>query len=55
MEDLGAGSEDFMRFEPVTPQYKKLKNGELNFLTLRIMDQKKNMTDGPAITVVLHI
>ena len=24
------GSEDFMRFEPATPQYKKLKNGKLN-------------------------
>ena len=47
------GSEDFMSFEPATPQYKKLKNGELNFSTLRIMDQNDNiMTDGPVTTVV---
>ena len=50
------GSEESMSLQPATPQYKKLKNKEFNFLTLRIMDQKDNiMTDGPATTVVLHI
>ena len=29
---------DFTNFGPVTPQYKKLKNGELTSLTLRITD-----------------
>ena len=44
------------RFEPVTPQYKKLKNGEIISLTLKIMDQAgKVITDGPGTTVVLHI
>ena len=44
---------DFTRFEPHTPQYKKFKNGELTSL---IMDQNNNiMTDGPQVTVVLHI
>ena len=48
--------EDFTSFEPHTPQYKKLKNGELVSLTLRITDQKKNIiTNGPKVTVVLHI
>ena len=47
---------DFMRFEPQTPQYKKLKNGEFTSLTLRITDQNNNViTDGPQVTVVLHI
>ena len=47
---------DFMRFEPQTPQYKKLKNGEFTFLHLRITDQNNNViTDGPQVTVVLHI
>ena len=46
---------DFTRFEPNTPQYKKLKNGEFTSLTLRIMDQAGNITDGPQVTVVLHI
>ena len=49
-------NEDFTRFEPHIPQYKKLKNGKLVSLTLRIMDQKNNIiTDGPQVTVVLHI
>ena len=49
-------NEDFTRFDPHTPQYKKLKNGEFVSLTLRIMDQKnKIITDGPQATVVLHI
>ena len=47
---------DFMRFEPQTPQYKALKNGEFASLTLRIMDQNNNViTDGPQVTVVLHV
>ena len=50
------GSEDFTRFEPHTPQYKKLKNGEIVSWTLRITDQNNNiMTNGPGTTVVLHI
>ena len=48
--------EDFTHFEPQTPQYRKLKNGEFNSLNLRITDQNNNiMTDGPQVTVVLHI
>ena len=47
---------DFTHFEPQTPQYRKLKNGELTSLNLRIMDQNNNViTDGPKVTVVLHI
>ena len=47
---------DFMHFEPDTPQYKKLKNGEFTSPTLRITDQNNNIiTDGPQVTVVLHI
>ena len=47
---------DFMRFEHQSPQYKKLKNGEFTSLNLRIMDQNNNViTDGPQVTVVLHI
>ena len=50
------GSEDFMHFEPATPGYKKLKNGEIVSLTLRITDQAGNIiTNGPGTTVVLHI
>ena len=49
-------NEDFTCFEPQTPQYKKLKNGEFTSLTLRITDQNNNViTDGPQVTVVLHI
>ena len=49
-------NEDFMRFEPRTPQYKKLKNGVFTSLTLRITDQNNNIiTDGLQVTVVLHI
>ena len=40
--------EDFTCFEPHTPKYKKLKNGQFVSLTLRITDQKNNViTDGP--------
>ena len=47
---------DFTCFEPETPQYRKLKNGEFTSLTLRITDQNnKVITDGPQVTVVLHI
>ena len=47
---------DFTRFEPQTPQYRKLKNGEFTSLNLRIMDQNNNViTDGLQVTVVLHI
>ena len=47
---------DFMHFEPQTPQYRKLENGEFTSLNLRITDQKNNIiTDGPQVTVVLHI
>ena len=38
-------------FEPVTPQYKKLKNGMFTSLTLKIMDQNNNIiTNGPGTT-----
>ena len=48
--------QDFMRFEPQTPQYRKLKNEEFNSLNLRITDQNNNViTDGLQVTVVLHI
>ena len=51
-----SNSKDFTHFEPQTPQYKKLKNGEIVSLTLRITDQNNNIiTDGPSTTVVLHI
>ena len=47
---------DFTHFEPQNPQYKALKNGEFTSLTLRITDQNNNViTDGPQVTVVLHI
>ena len=47
---------DFTHFEPQTPQYRKLKNGEFTSLNLRITDQNSNViTDGPQVTVVLHI
>ena len=50
------GSEDFSCFEPVAPQYKKLKNGVFTSLNLRIMDQKGNgITHGLRMTIVLHI
>ena len=47
---------NFTHFEPQTPQYRKLKNGEFTSLTLRITDQNNNViTDGLQVTVVLHI
>ena len=50
-------NEDFMHFKPQNPQYKKLKKGEFTSLNLRITDQNQNniITDGPQVTVVLHI
>ena len=50
------GPEYSMHFEPKIPQYKKLKNGEIISLTLRITDQNgKIMNNGPGTTVVLHV
>ena len=50
------GSDDFTRFEPQTPRYKKLKHGEIVSLTLKITDQNNNIiTNGLVTTVVLHI
>ena len=50
------GSEEFTRFEPKTPQYKKLRYGNIVSLTLKITDQNNNIiTNGPGTTVVLHI
>ena len=47
---------EFTHFEPQTPQYRKLKNGEFTSLNLRITDQNNNIiTDGLQVTVVLHI
>ena len=51
-----ADDKDFTRFEPQTPQCRKLKNGEFTSLNLRIADQNNNIiTDGPQVTVVHHI
>ena len=50
------GSEYSTCFKPCIPQYKALKNGMITSLTLKITDQNNNiMTDGPQVTVVLHI
>ena len=50
------GPEFSMCFKPSTPQYKKLKNGAITSLTLKITDQASSIiTDGPGTTVVLHI
>ena len=46
---------DFTNFGPVTPQYKKLKNGEFTSLTLGITDQAGDIIAKPGTTVVLHI
>ena len=49
-------NEDFTHFEPQNPPYKKLKNREFTSLNLRTTDQNNNIiTDGPQVTVVLHI
>ena len=48
--------EDFTHFKPQIPQYRKLKNGDFTSLNLRITDENNNIiTDGPQVTVVLHI
>ena len=48
--------EYFMCFKPQSPQYKKLKNDTITSLTLAITDQNNDIiTDGPEVTVVLHI
>ena len=50
------GSENFTHFKPKARQYKKLKNGKIVSLTLRITDQNKRMiTNKLGTTVVLHI
>ena len=47
---------DFTHFEPQTPQNEALKGGQIVSLTLRRTDQNNNkLTDGPQVTVVLHI
>ena len=47
---------DFTHFEPQNPPVQKLKKGEFTSLNLRITDQNNNViTDGPQVTVVLHI
>ena len=49
-------SERSTLFEPQTPQYKKLKNDTITSLTLAITDQNNDIiTDGPEVTVILHI
>ena len=48
--------EYFMHFKPQSPQYKKLKNDTITYLTLAITDQNNNIiTDGLETTVVLNI
>ena len=43
-------------FKPATPQYKKLRHAMITSLTLKITDRNNNIiTDGPQVTVVLHI
>ena len=49
-------SEEITCFEPVAPQYERLRNRKFASLTLRTTDQKGNsITDGPGMTIVLHI
>ena len=48
--------DDSTHFVPYIPQYKKLQNGEIVSLALRITQMKNNIiTDVPEVTVVLHI
>ena len=50
------GPEYSTHFEPYTPQYKKLKSGMINSLSLKITDQAGNIIpNGPGTTVVLHM
>ena len=49
-------SEEFTRYEPVTPQYKRLKNWEFSSINMRITDQNNNtINDGLGMTIVLNI
>ena len=49
-------SEHFKCFEPCTSQYKKLRNGMITSLVLKITNQAGNIiTDGSGTSVVLHI
>ena len=46
----------FTHFEPKTPQYKKLRNGMITSMTLKIKDKNdKIVANGLGTTVVLHI
>ena len=48
--------EYFTHFKSQSPQYKKLKDDTITSLTLGITDQDNDIiTDGPEVTVVLHI
>ena len=48
--------DDSTHIQPYTPQYKKLKNGELVSLALKMTHKKHNIiTDGRGTNVVLHI
>ena len=48
--------ERYTCLKPCSPQYMKLKNGEIVSLTLKITDQNNNIINiGPGTTVVLHI
>ena len=50
------GPEYSTHFEPQSSQYKKLKNDTITSVTLAITDQNNDIiTDGPEVTVVLHI
>ena len=43
-------------FEPKNPQYKKIKNGVISSITLKIKDQKNNIIkDELGTTVLLHV
>ena len=48
--------EYYTNFESQFPQYKALKSGMINSLSLKITDQAGNiLTDGSGTTVVLHV
>ena len=53
---LVTSPEYFMHFEPLSPQYKKLKNDTITSLTLAITDQNNDIiTDRQEVILVLHI
>ena len=53
---LVTSPEYFTCFKSQSPQYKKLKNDTITSLTLAITNQNNDIiTDGPEVTVVLHI